>query len=295
MGGITIETKNREVKSDVFSLLMEEKENALQVYNALNGSDYKDPEMVEIVKLETGISLTIRNDASFILDMYLSIYEHQSSFNPNMPLRMLIYVAEIFKGYVKAMEYDLFGHRRIELPTPKFVVFYNGTENRPAQEVMRLSDLFHHKEEKPELELMCAVYNINPGNNSDFMGKCSILNQYTAFIEKVRDNQTNNVESPIKQAIDYCIEHDILRDFLSRKGDAVLRIMTIDMTWEAREKLIRRDEREEGRAEGREEGREEERLNTEREKERADAAEDKVNELSNRIKELEKQLAAQSK
>ena len=288
MGGIVISNKeNNELRSDVFSLLMEEKAYALEVYNALNGSEYKDPEMVEIVKLETGISLTIRNDASFILDMYLSLYEHQSSYNPNMPLRMLIYVTEIFKGYVKAMEYDLYGRRRIDLPTPKFVVFYNGIENRPPMEVMKLSDLFHQKEESPELELECTVYNINPGNNSDFMGRCSILSQYTAFIEKVRKYRLNNVESPIKQAIEDCIKQNILRDFLSRKGDAVLRIMTIDMTWEAREKLIRRDEREEGR--------EEERLNTEREKERADAAEDKVNELSNRIKELEKQLAAQSK
>lgn len=90
--------ENREYKSDVFSLLMEDKENALQVYNALNGSAYDDPERVEICRLDSSISLSVRNDAAFIIDMNLSIYEHQSSYNPNMPLRSLIYIVDIFKG-----------------------------------------------------------------------------------------------------------------------------------------------------------------------------------------------------
>ena len=108
--------ENREVKSDVFSMLMENKEYALQVYNAVNDSDYDDPEQIEIYTLEKGISLSLRNDASFIVDMNLNLYEHQSTYNPNMPLRSLIYLTDIIKTYVK--DQDIFGRRRVMIPTP---------------------------------------------------------------------------------------------------------------------------------------------------------------------------------
>ena len=121
-------TENREVKSDVFSMLMEIPENALQVYNAVNGSNYTDPSLVQVTTLKKGISLSIRNDASIIVDMHLNIYEHQSTYNPNMSLRSLIYLVEIIKPLIK--NEDLFGRKLIKIPTPKFVVVYNGKEER---------------------------------------------------------------------------------------------------------------------------------------------------------------------
>lgn len=248
-------SENREVKSDVFSMLMEDKRYALQLYNALKGSDYRNPDIVEMQKLEKGISLSVRNDAAFIVDMNLEIYEHQSTYNPNMPLRSLIYVAEIIKKSIRNT--DLFKRRVIMLPTPHFVVFYNGREERPATETLRLSDAFEDRTVEPMLELICTVYNINPGKNDELLDKCGILMQYTQFIEKVREYENSELEEPIKSAIEWCVENDILTEFLLTRGQEVTKAMTIDMTWERREQLIRRDEREEGRKEGKEEGRKE--------------------------------------
>ena len=245
-------TENREVKSDVFSMLMEEKENALEVYNALNGSDYKDAELIEAKTLEKGISLTIRNDAAFIVDMNLNIYEHQSSYSRNMPLRSLIYISEILKPYVK--NNDIYGRKLLEIPTPHFVVFYNGLEKRPKKEIMKLSDAFVHKMEEPELELVCTVYNINPGVGDEMLSSCRVLHEYTQFVEKVRYFASVTEEGPVSQAIDWCIENHILEDFLRRRRPEVLKNMTIDMTFERREELIRKEVREEGREEGRQQG-----------------------------------------
>ena len=122
---------NREVKSDVFSMLLEDPVYALQTYNALNHSDYQDPGLVEICTMERGISLTVRNDASFFLAMNLNIYEHQSTVCPNMPLRELIYVTNLLEQYVK--DKHIYGWKLVKLPTPGFAVFYNGTEEQTEQ------------------------------------------------------------------------------------------------------------------------------------------------------------------
>ncbi len=244
--------ENREYKSDVFSMLMEDKTNALQVYNALNGSSYDDPEMVEIVSLESGISLSIRNDVAFIVDMSINIYEHQSTYNPNMPLRSFIYFAAYLKKLIKNR--DLFGTRMIKFPTPHFAVFYNGTSDRPDEEILKLSAAFEKPTDRPELELTCTVYNINPDKNAGMLEKCDVLGKYTEFVETVRRFETEEVENSVEKAIDYCIANHILEDFLREHRAEVLKVMTIDMTFERREELIRKEEREAGRAEGKVEG-----------------------------------------
>ena len=244
--------ENREVKSDVFSMLMENKKYALEVYNALNGSDYEDEKLVEFKTLEKGISLTIRNDAAFIIDMNLNIYEHQSTYNPNMPLRSLIYIAEIIKGIVKNR--DLYGRNKVLIPTPKFVIFYNGREDRQPKEVIRLSDLYQKPTDNPELELTCTIYNINPGKFRSLLDNCSVLDEYTAFIEKIREYEADEIEAPIESAIEWCIENHILEDFLRTKKSEVLKAMTIDMTFEHREEIIRREVAEEAMAKGKAEG-----------------------------------------
>ena len=133
---------SREYKSDVFSMLMENKTYALEVYNALNHTNYTDPETVEVVELDKGVSLSMRNDASFIVDMSINFYEHQSTYNPNMPLRSLIYMVNTLENWLKKNEKDLFSRKLIMIPTPHFVTFYNGAENRPEYEELRLSQAF---------------------------------------------------------------------------------------------------------------------------------------------------------
>jgi len=240
--------ENREYKSDVFSMLMEDPRYALEVYNVLNGSNIEDPSVVEIVTLARGISLSVRNDAAFIIDTDMSIYEHQSTYNPNMPLRSLIYFTEIIKSFLK--ERDLFSGHLIEIPTPQFVVFYNGVEKRPEYEEQKLSNAYKH-DGKPSLELICKVFNINKGFNRDILSNCTVLREYMIFVDTVRDNVIKRVDNPIEEAINQCVEEHILEEFLQFRRNEVLKIMTIDMTFETREKLIRKEEQMYGRAEGR--------------------------------------------
>ena len=241
--------ENREVVSDVFSMLMQEKEYALEVYNALNGTKYDDPNEVKAVTLNhRSVSLTMKNDASYIVSSDLNIYEHQSTYNPNMPLRALLYLVDELKYFLK--DYDIYGRRKIEIPTPKFAVFYNGRETRPETEVLKLSDLFKNLKDEPQLELTCKAYNINTGYNKNLRSECRVLDEYMIFVDKVREFDLKDEETSVSRAIDWCLENNVLAEFLERRKDEVKKAMTLDMTWERREQLIRRDERAEGRSEG---------------------------------------------
>lgn len=238
----------REYKSDLFSMLMEVPEYALEVYNVLNDSHYTDLSQIQIMKLEKGVLLSIRNDASFLLDSYLNLYEHQSTYNPNMPLRFLIYFSNLMLELIKKQEYDLFGRKQIPIPTPKFVVFYNGLEPRPDREEMRLSDAYEHQEEQYELDLQCIAYNINPGYNKDIQKKSRVLSGYTAFVEKVRRyvETESTLKDALKHAVDECINEGILAEFFKKHRKEVVEMEALDFTFERREKLIRRDSLEEG-------------------------------------------------
>ena len=279
------EKGNREYKSDLFSMLLQEKKYALEVYNALNGSDYSDPEEIEIITTEHGVSLSIRNDASFVIDRRINYYEHMSTYSTNVPLRLLIYFVNDLERYFSINHKDLFRRKRIMIPTPHFVVFYNGVEPREEVEEMRLSASFCHETDEPELELICRYYNINPNYNTELKKKSKALYGYTIFVEKVRSYRElyDNLAEAIRRAIDECIEEDVLREFFLTRRNEVEKVTQLDFTFETREKYIRRDAREEGyeegREDGREEGREEERVNTERERKRAEAAEEEVKRL----------------
>ena len=242
----------REYKSSVFTMLEETPEYALSTYNALNGTNYEDPGMVTIQKVKGRVLLSIRNDASFLLDMYFNMYEHQSTPNANMPLRFMLYFSEYMWDYVKVLDYDIYGRRRIPIPTPKFVVFYNGKEERPEREEFHLSDSYEHKCECYDLDLSCVVYNINPGYNEELQQKSGVLVGYTAFVEKVRayENGAADLRAAINRAIDECIAEDILAEFFKSRRAEVLEMAVLDFTFERREKLIARDSREEGRTEG---------------------------------------------
>ena len=251
---------NREYKSDVFSMLMENPINALELYNAMNGSNYMDPEMVEMCRLDGGISLSVRNDAAFILDMRLSIYEHQSTVCPNMPLRSFIYLSTILKRMIKNR--NIYGRTLVKIPTPQFAIFYNGEEEQPEQYELKLSDAFERPVENPELELRCTVYNINGGRNKELLEKCSFLREYMIFVDCVRmylaEDDFMELEHAIDNAIDDCIKENVLRDFLMERRSEVVKVMTLDYTFE-RQLMLEREEAvtqglEEGMTKGLEEG-----------------------------------------
>ena len=251
---------NREYKSDVFSMMLRIPEYALDVYNAMNGSDYMNADLIEIILLENGISLSIRNDASFFISNYLNLYEHQSTYSPNAPLRFLIYLTNLMKDIVEKR--DLYSRKRVKIATPHFAVFYNGTEPRPEREVLKLSDAFINPTDSPEVELVCTIYNINPDNNESLLAKSKVLNGYMSFVNRVRDNLSTqrtveknvDLEDAIREAIDYCIANHVMEIFFRENKDEVMKSMLLDYTWERREELIRAEEYEDGLAEGEKRG-----------------------------------------
>ncbi|MCI7130920.1 MAG: hypothetical protein MSA09_10315 [Lachnospiraceae bacterium] len=163
--------------------------------------------MIENVSLEDkGISLSIRNDASFIIDYHLSLYEHQSTYSPNMPLRELIYFVNIISKRLKNK--NLYGSSLVKIPVPHFVVFYNGSKPAPEHYELRLSDAFEHPTDNPEIELICQVYNINKGNNEALLSRCPTLRDYMYFGDLVREyHAKNNFTDPLKSARHQCF-HD---------------------------------------------------------------------------------------
>jgi len=261
---------NREYKSDVISMMLQIPEYALDVYNAMNDSVYTDPDMIQIMRLENGISLSVRNDASFFISNYLNLYEHQSTYSPNAPLRFLIYLTSLIKKTIGKR--DLYGRKRVQIATPHFAVFYNGTEKRPEKEVLKLSDAFIHQTDTPEIELTVTVYNINPHNNTQLLAKSKVLSDYMIFVNRVRENleyqkkiaqnapeydeaaYEEDLEAAINEAIDHCIEHHIMETFFRENRSEVTKSMVLDYTWERREELIRAEEYEDGKREGYAEG-----------------------------------------
>ena len=228
---------------------------ALSVYNALNGTNYTNPDDIEICTLDKGVSLTVRNDAAFVVDAALSIYEHQSTVCPNMLVRNLIYYTTIISKFVKKK--NICGRTLVKIPVPKFVVFYNGDEDQPAECEMRLSDAFEKKTDNPELELVCNVYNINFGKNQQLLEKCEVLKQYMTFVDYVKyylsqqdDDDEDDLKKAINMAIDRCIEDGVLVEFLMENRSEVVKVTQMDYTFD-RQIIM---EREVGREEGREEG-----------------------------------------
>ena len=262
---------NREYKSDVISMMLQIPEYALDVYNAMNDSVYTDPDMIQIMRLENGISLSVRNDASFFIGNYLNLYEHQSTYSPNAPLRFLIYLTSLIKKMIGKR--DLYGRKRVQIATPHFAVFYNGTEKRPEKEVLKLSDAFINQADTPEIELTVIIYNINPNNNMQLLAKSKVLSGYMIFVNRVRKNlekqktfvqnetehddteYMEDLEAAINEAINYCIEHHIMETFFRKNRSEVTKSMVLDYTWERREELIRAEEYEDGKCEGLEIGR----------------------------------------
>ena len=250
---------NKEYKSDVFSMLLQDKKRAMEIYNAINGTDYDDPELVEMTTLDDkSFSLTVRNDASFILDANLSLYEHQSTYCPNMPLRDLLYFASIIQKQIKAQKRDIYGGRILKIPVPHFVVFYNGKEDAPDQYDLRLSDAFEKETKNPEIELVCHVYNINNGKNVPLLSKCQTLREYMYFVDMVRKNNeiSGNLEDAIEKAINQCMEENVLRDFLAQHREEVMHVMTLDYTFERRLEMQRAEAIEDGERIGKEIGEE---------------------------------------
>ena len=212
----------RNQKDTVFRMLLKDRKNLLSVYNAINRTDYEDVNEIEINTLENAVYMSHKNDVSFIFRFSLNLYEHQSTPNPNMPLRDLYYVSDIYSR--DCSDEDLYSSKMIKIKTPRFVVFYNGRDIQEECFEYKLSDMFENHDEEPSLELKVKVYNINSGMNEDLKNECSVLKEYMTYVDKIRRYNTKDttLENAIKRAIDECIKENILKDFLMRNREAVM-------------------------------------------------------------------------
>ena len=178
----------RKYKERLFVSLFRKKEELLALYNAVNGSNYEDPDSLIINTIEDVIYLGMKNDVSFIFDARMNLYEHQSSWNPNMPLRGLFYFAMLYKGYIAMNGMDIYSERRLLLPTPQYVVFYNGTKSEPDKQTLRLSDYFQTDKGGAALECFATVVNINLGKNRELLEQCNTLYGYSYLVAEVQSN-----------------------------------------------------------------------------------------------------------
>ena len=217
-------TINRTYKDRLFKIIFEDKKELLSLYNALTGKNYQNPDELEINTIDDVIYMHLKNDMSFILDDWQNLFEQQSTFNPNQPLRGFFYFADLYK--VKYFGKKIYSTRLLKIPTPQYIVFYNGTTIMPDRKELRLSDAFQQPTEQPDIEVVAHMLNINYGHNKELMERCRKLKEYAQFIDIIRhylrENKQWSNEQAISKAIDDCIQNNILRDILQKER---LRVM----------------------------------------------------------------------
>ena len=274
----------RNHKDALFQLAYKDNpKEALNLYNAMNGSNYTDASKLELVFLDRGFILGMENDESFIFDQTLNVFEQQSTINPNMPLRGLFYFADLYRKIIHPHS-KLYGSTLVKIPTPKYVVLYNGVRKMKEDcKLLKLSDAFKKKDETGRYEWTATVLNINPGHNDKLLENCKLLKDYTTFVVMVRDYIHSGIlkQDAVKQAVDECLSQGIFTDVLQRYKKEVLEMSYLEFDEEEFSEMLR------------EEGREEERKNTRREKERADAAERKLELLMAENERLKAKIAKQ--
>ena len=240
-GILAIEQANRKYKDRLFRFIFQDKKNLLSLYNAMNGSNYTDEEQLEIFTVENVLYMNFKGDISFLVDLCLYLFEHQSSYNPNMGVRGLIYFAQSYNKYMEKHKMNRFGSKLLSLPKPVFVVFYNGTSWQEEETTIRLSDCFEMDEgEEPCVEVVARMLNINYGKNKELMEHCKPLMDYALFVKKVRDyrKEYDSLEVAVNRAIDECIKENRLREFLEQHRAEVVEIMLDSYSLENYQKIV---------------------------------------------------------
>ena len=219
------------------------------LFTSCHGTEYRDAEALQVVTIKNAVYVTMKNDLAFVLMGTLNMYEHQSTYSSNMPVRFLIYLAEEYQNIVEKAESSLYGTKLITLPTPQCVVFYNGEKEMPEEKVLRLSDAFENREKEADVELKVRMLNINRGHNETLMKNCKTLKEYAAFVDISRQyiSEREDRNEALNMAVDHCIEEGILSSFLRKNRAEVLGMLLEEFDAEKYERTLREEGREEGR------------------------------------------------
>ena len=245
-------TSNRKYKDTVFRMLFSDRKNLLSLYNAINGTAYENPDDLEIVTLENAIYMGMKNDLAFIIDTNLFLYEHQSTYNPNMPLRDLFYISSEYQKLVDHK--SLYSSTQQKVPAPTFIVFYNGTVKKEDCWTNYLSEAYENLTGEPNLELKVITLNINEGHNKELMEQCQILREYAQYVAKVREFAGNTeLNAAVELAVNECIQNNILAEFLRKHKSEVIAMSIFEYDKEEEEKKLREAEYEAGYDEGKKE------------------------------------------
>jgi predicted transposase/invertase (TIGR01784 family) len=231
-------------------LLFSNKKNRVEVYNAINGTNYPENTEIEIITLSDALFLEQLNDIAFVIDGKLVVLiEHQSTINENMPLRMLMYMGREYERLTNSR--DLYRENKIKIPTPEFIVLYNGKKEFPDFKEFRLSDSFEMKNDACNLELVVKAYNINKGRNAEIAKKSPVLSGYGEFVAEINENlKTMNLPIAIKTAVRTCIRKKILLSFLESNGSEVENMLFTEWNLKDALEVAREEALEEGEAMG---------------------------------------------
>ena len=232
---------NTKHKDTLFKLIFgEHKENALSLYNAINQSDYTDVDQLRIITLEDALYIDVKNDVGFIFHDVMTLIEQQSTYNPNMPLRGLLYFADSYKEYI-ADEFDkpsvIYSNKKVEIPAPRYYVFYNGKEQLEDTD-LRLSDLYSGE---GDIEVVAHMININIGHNETLLDACEPLKGYSELVGRIRSNKAYGLsdEEAVSNAVDACMKEGILVDILGKEKAKVENIILRGLTEEEKKEVER--------------------------------------------------------
>lgn len=253
---------NREYKDRLFKRIFHRKEDLLELYNAINGTNYNNPEDIEVNTIEDVVYMGMKNDLSFLITDVLNLYEHQSTFSPNLPLRGFLYFADLYRKIIA--DNDIYSSKLLKIPFPQFMVFYNGTKEEPERQVLHLHEAFSTDMDCSEAALDChaVILNINLGNNAGIMKKCNKLQEYAIFINRIREYiaQKMTIEESIDHAVNECIKEGVLAEILQNNREEVTSMLLTEYDEQAHLENERKISMEEGEERG--EVRGVERINT---------------------------------
>lgn len=243
---------NPKYKDRLFCLIFgneKEKQNSISLYNALNGTSYSEDEEVEITTIQDVIYINMKNDVSFIVDSHMSLFEQQSSINPNMPLRGLMYFGNLYDSYIERRGLNIYGSKLVKIPTPQYYVLYNGKDEASAISELRLSDAYVKESPEGKFEWTATFVNLNKGKNDALLKKCKPLAEYMFLINRIRENEEKGmrIEEAVDEAVQYCINKNVLKEFLVSHRAEVISVCLTEFNEKVFVDSIRAEGHEEGR------------------------------------------------